>query len=391
MKDLRKQRKRIALQMISVVLAMTACGGRQNPEAGSSLPESMESYEAEISSSPESTQPEEEGGADDNTPEPEQSFLVSDVEAVIEYEGGDFRKSVFCTGADMLYLYGTKPDESYFLGCMKQEDTQFYEIPLTLPEDMRVAYMTVDGAGNCHIMWISVEASDVDGVTHYRRTYEKAQMTVVDQEGELKAEIDLSEIFQTEDPRPDYACFAVDHEGNYYLGAAQEIIKLNGKGETEARIPCEGILQAVGCGRSGSIYCIYAEEDGGEYLGRVEQGEDAPKVAACGVSLPSAAALYLNMAAGADAELLFYNKAGGVYAYDADAGIAQRRGAPEEIPVSGMDVSGYGFLGDGRLCLLTTEDGRAVFYYVPTGTKSAASDNPGQGAFTGERSAGNEA
>lgn len=391
MKDLRKQRKWTALQLILIMLAMTACGGKQNPEAGGSRPEGMENYEVEISSSSESTEQEEEGAAGYNTPEPDQGFLASDVEAVIPYEGGEFRKSVFCTGADMLYLYGIKPDESFFLGCMKQEDVQFREIPLKLPDDMRVAYMTVDRAGNCHSIWISVETLDVDGVTHYRRTYEKVQITVVDKDGELIAEIDLSEIFQTEEIRPDYFCFAVDNEGNYYLGAAQAIIKLNGKGEAEGKIPCEGILQAVGCGRSGSIYCIYTKEDGKELLGRVEQGEDTTKVVSCGVFLPSAAALYLNMAAGADAELLFYNKAGGVYAYDSDAGIVEQRMMPEEMPVSGMDVSGYGFLGDGRLCLLTTENGRAVFYYVPTGTKRGASNNPTQGALTVERSAEDEA
>ena len=366
----RKQRRGITLQLLLILSVMTACGGKQDQETDAAGLGGPEGYEVEISSSPEIGEQEDEGGTLHMTPEADQSFPVSDVEAVVPYEGGDFRKSVFCVGADMLYLYGTKPDETSFLGYMKQEDTQFLEVSPELPEDMRAAYMTTDRGGNCHIMWISVEALDVNGVTQYRRTFEKIRITVVDRDGRLKTDTDLSEVFRTEEIRPSYTCFTVDNQGCYYLASKQEIIKCDGEGKPEGRIPCDGILQALGCGRSGDIYCIYAAGDGRELLGRVEQGEEGLRMVSCGVSLPSADALYLDMAAGADAELLFYNKAGGVYAYDEAAGTLEQRIAPEEMPVSGMNVDACGFLGDGRLCLLTRENDVPVFYYLPAGRKS---------------------
>lgn len=367
---LRKRRRGTVLQMILLLLAMTACGGKPDQEADNSRPGGMEKYEVEISNTPGAQAGEGEEAARQETPEPDPGFPVSDVEAVIPYEGGDFRKSAFCAGADMLYLYGTKPDETLFLGYMKQEETQFREASLEMPEDMRAAYMTADRSGNCHIMWISVEAADVNGVTQYRRTFEKVRITEVDRNGELKADADLSEVFRTEEIRPAYTCFAVDGEGSYCLASRQEIIKCSGEGELQGRIPCDGILQALGCGRSGEIYCIYAAEDGSELLGRVEQGEEGPRAVSCGVSLPSADAQYLDMAAGADAELLFYNKAGGVYAYDGSAGALEQRIAPEEMPVSGTKVEACGFLGDGRLCLLIRENNAPAFYYLPAGRKS---------------------
>lgn len=367
---LMKRRWGTVLQMILLLLVMTACSGKQNQETESTWPESMENYEVEISDTSGAQAGEGEEAARQETPEPDPGFTVSDAEAVIPYEGGDFRKSVFCTGADMLYLYGTKPDETPFLGYMRQEDTQFQEASLEMPEDMRATYMTADRSGNCHIMWISVEAADVNGVTQYRRTFEKVRITEVDRNGELKADADLSEVFRTEEIRPAYTCFAVDREGSYYLASRQEIIKCSGEGELQGRIPCDGILQALGCGRSGDIYCIYATDDGRELLGRVEQGEEGFRAVSCGVVLPSADALYLDMAAGADAELLLYNKAGGVYAYDGSAGALEQRIVPEEMPVSGMKAEACGFLGDGRLCLLTRENNTSVFYYVPAGRKS---------------------
>lgn len=368
-----KKRKKTVLQMILVLLVMTACGGKQDQETDAVGTGGPEGFEVEISGSPGSGGQEDEDGEDESprmTPEPEEGFPVSDVEAVISYEGGDFRKSAFCAGADMLYLYGTKPDESLFLGYMKQEETQFREASLEMPEDMRAAYMTADRSGNCHIMWISVEAADVNGVTQYRRTFEKVRITEVDRNGELKADADFSEVYRTEEIRPAYTCFAVDREGSYYLASRQEMIKCSGEGVLQGRIPCDGILQALGCGRSGEIYCIYATEDGSELLGRVEQGEEGLRTVSCGVSLPSADAQYLDMAAGADAELLFYNKAGGVYAYDGSAGALEQRIAPEEMPVSGTKVEACGFLGDGRLCLLIRENNAPAFYYLPAGRKS---------------------
>lgn len=204
------------------------------------------------------------------------SYEVSDKEAIIYYEGEDFRKSVFSVGGEMLYIYGIKPDESCFLGCMGKEEAQFREISVEIPENMRVSYMAVDSAGSGHMLWISTETTVVDGIARNLRTYEKVLITEIDKSGEVKKSIDVT-------------------------------------------------------------------------------------------ALSPADALYLYLASGTDTELLLYNKAGGVYACDVEAGTIEQRISGGELPVSGVNVNGYGFLGDGRLCLLTEENKKAVFYYVPCG------------------------
>lgn len=364
------------LLMMLVLLAATACGSNQEKEADNGQTGIWEKYGEEISNHTKVELQEGEEAATNNMSNSNKPvfYEVSDVEAAIVYEGQDFRKSVFCAGADMLYIYGIKPDESFFLGCMRQEEAKLQEISHGQPEEMRAVYMAVDKEGSCHVMWISVETSEVDGVTQSRGTYERVNITVVDKSGEPKADIDLSELFKAEGLRPSYSCFTVDNEGSYYIGVSREMVKLGADGKLQSRISCDGVLQAVGCGRSGDIYCIYMDETKEELVGRVEWENGIAQVVSCGVTLPPADALYLNVAAGADTELLFYNKAGGVYAYDAEKGIVGRRVAAEELPVLGGNVSGYGFLGDGRLCLLTTEKDKQIFYYVPTGEGNTAAN-----------------
>lgn len=350
----------ILLQIVLILLMTTACGNNGQGEA-----QNTQTYIGiEDTQSP---------VYEASDAEPPVSYEVSDVEAVVCYEGEDFRKSVFATGGDMLYIYGIKPEGSYFFGGMEEEEAQFQEFAVEMADDMRIAYMTVDNTGSCHMLWISVETTVVNGATQNRRTYERAYITVMDKSGELKAKIDVSELFGTGEIRPNYFCFAVDNRGNYYIEAGREIIKLRADGSVDTHIPCAGAVQAVGCGKSGEIYCIYTGEGGEEIIGRVEQNSgaaqnsEAAQVVSCEATLPSADALYLYLASGTDTELLFYNKAGGAYTYNAETGTVEQRIWGEDLPVSGMNVSGYGFLGDGRLCLLITENEKQVFYYVPCG------------------------
>lgn len=354
----------VLFQTAAILLIITACSSSADKEAqkNQALQETkdLSVYEPEAMGSHALN---EETATN---PTPCISYEVSDKEAAIYYEGEDFRKSVFSVGGEMLYIYGIKPDESCFLGCMGKEETQFREIPVEIPENMRVSYMTVDSAGSGHMLWISTETTVVDGIARNLRTYEKVLITEIDKSGEVKKNIDVTELFDTEQLRLNYYCFGVDNEGSYYLGCGQEIIKLSSDGELTARIPCEGTIQAVSCGRSGEVYCIYGNENKEEIIGRVEQQNSTAVISQITVLSP-ADALYLYLASGTDTELLLYNKAGGVYACDVEAGTARQRISAGELPVSGVNVNGYGFLGDGRLCLLTEENGKAVFYYVPYG------------------------
>ena len=114
-------------------------------------------------------------------------------------------------------------------------------------------------------------------------------------------------------------------------------------------------------GRSGAVYCTYAEESGGRRLARLEENG----FSVCDVELPEAQPVYAGIYAGTDSEILLFNKESGIIAYDGNE--LEVRVSGEELPVKGGDIRGYGILSDGRACILSQENGTTVFYYVPAG------------------------
>lgn len=360
------RRIRALLQVILASLMLTACGSSQTDildDIGEAINNSTkEATQKDRQSDIDMTRGEISDFKTLGTETPNKdtaSYEISDVAATVCYEGEDFIKSVFAAGADMLYIYGIKPEGSYFFGGMEEEKAQFQEFSIEMPDDMRISYMTVDRQASCHMLWMSVETTIVDGVTQNLRTFERARIIVVNKSGEVEKDIDVSTLFAEEQIRPNFYCFAVDDEGSYYLGNGRELVRLKPDGSLEARISCGGTIQAVGCGRSGEIYCIYAGENGKEVIGKLEQNSGA-EVIVGKVGLPSVGAIYLHLTLGTDTELILYNKEGGVFTYDSETDTVQQRIAGEQLPVPGTSVSGYGFLGDGRLCLLTREKEKKV-------------------------------
>lgn len=360
--------------MFGMAAVLTACTARQG-EAGQER-ESSFAYQEETFSS-EDTEikekgPQAEGPAETEPPREDSGTggnaglpipEVSGQEAEIVYAGGEFTKSVFSAGGGMLYVYGIKDDGAFFLGNMKAEENSFREIPLSMPEDMRVMNMYTDEWGNCHTLWLKVEESKIEGQNVNRMSFEEGYIVKIGKEGQTEFTLDISEALL--ENQNYFYCFAADREGNYYFENNRqcEIIKLGPDGKLERRIPCEGSIETVGIGRSGAVYCIYAGEDGTKLLGRVE--EDS--VSADGVELPKNQALYSEIDVGTDTELLIYNKSGGVYVYSPGEKEARQRIKSSDLPVREQEVGGYGFVGDGRLCLQGQKDGKMTFYYIPAG------------------------
>lgn len=286
---------------------------------------------------------------------------TSDTEATVYYEGEDFIKTAFAVGGDRLFIGGSEMNGSDFLGYMKKEECELNFFTVDVPENMRVIEMTVDSQGSCHILWMSVDTQVLNGAEHNIINHEKTYITKVNRDGEAEAIIDVSELFAQEQRRP--YCFMTDNEGNYYFENKEEVIKLYPDGSQAERITCKGSVRALGCGKSGDIYYIYADESGAEIICRLEESA----VADAGVILPPANAVYSGIAAGTDKELFLYNKDGGVYTYDSYSNTVEQRIAGNALPVSGQNVAGYGFLGDGRLCLMSYENGKTVFSYIPVG------------------------
>lgn len=313
----------------------------------------------------ESTEREENEDSEDK-PTDEAEYLsaetveVSDREATVPYQGEEFIKSLFAVGETMLYVCGNKPDGDYFLGFMGQEEDAFREFTVDIGEDMRAFNMAVDEYGKCHILWMSVEKEEINGQSFDQITYEKSYITIINKEGIQEKEIDVSNLFSLEQPRP--VCFVVDRDGNYYVECEKEFVQIMADGTKKEEVLCDGWIEGIGRGKTGRIYCIYREETGERRLARWE--EDGT-LYLCEVKLPEAAAIYAGIYPGTDTELLLFNKEGGVIACDESA--AEVRILGSKLPVKGSEIIGYGILADGRTCLMEQKEGQTAFYYLPSG------------------------
>lgn len=284
---------------------------------------------------------------------------IPDEKATVYYAGENFVKSVFAAGGNILYVCGIKDDGSYFLGYMPQEADVFQEFDMDMDEGMRAFDMVIDSRGQCHILWMSVDKVRLNGQLLDRINYEQSRITVVNSEGELEKEVDISGILAPRQTRP--FCFVVDREGNYYVESGKDLIRIEPDGTQEKVTACDGWIEGVGVGRSGAVYCTYAEESGGRRLARLEENG----FSVCDVELPEAQPVYAGIYAGTDSEILLFNKESGIIAYDGNE--LEVRVSGEELPVKGGDIRGYGILSDGRACILSQENGTTVFYYVPAG------------------------
>ena len=290
------------------------------------------------------------------------SYEISNEEVIVEYEGDFFRKSVFCTGGEMIYICGIDPiDGSYFIGGMPKGGNRFSKLPVELPENMRVFGMTVDSQERCHLLLMSTEKIKINDEELDQITYETSDIWIIDKEGILEKKIDVSEVFATEQRRP--FCFAIDYEGNYYFESQKEIIKLCPDGSVDMRLSCGGEIEAIGCSRSGKMYYIYRNREGTDMLGMLQ--EDS--IADIQIELPDVGTQYSLLTAGTDTEVLIYNIDSGIYTYESDADTVELRLPISELPVSGELAVNGGFLGDGRLCLMVYEGEKIVFYYIPVG------------------------
>lgn len=284
---------------------------------------------------------------------------LSDKDLTVFYKGEDFVKSVFTAGATMLYVCGINPNGNYFLGYMQKEEDILHEFDVDIDEGMRVFNMAIDKQNCCHILWMSVEKYVLNGQSFDRITYEKSYITIIDSEGKLIKEIDVSEIFSSEQGRP--FCFIVDEEGNYYFENDKNLVQILSSGTQGQVTTCKGKIEGIGMGRSGDIYCIYQKESGERELARREESSIIP----CDAEIPKADAIYAGIYAGTDSELLLFNKDSGIFIYDGKE--VEVRVPGTELPVSGSRINGYGILSDGRLCIMTQEEGNTIFYYIPSG------------------------
>lgn len=290
---------------------------------------------------------------------PEDEIKKSEQDVTILYTGSDFIKSVFAVGEHMLYVCGMRDDGEFFLGLMPEEEEVFQEFTVDVEEGMRAFNMTVDCYGKCHILWMSVEKQKINGQSFDSITFEKSCITVVNKEGVVEKELDVSSVFSPKQPRP--FCFVVDRDGNYYFENEKELIQITVDGIQKEAVICDGWIEGIGIGKSGAVFCTYHTETGERRIAGLEKNY----LDTWAVQLPEADAIYAGIYAGTDTEILLFNKANGVFACDENK--IENRISITELPVKGNEINGYGILSEGRICLMEQEEGKTLFYYLATG------------------------
>lgn len=347
------------LMLTAMLVFVSSCGNKE----AENLMEDKTETETEDSSVSEELEDEEETQLEEKILEavPEAG---SNQTVAVRY-GEAFSDCVLSERGDMLYDYGSTPgDNSLYIAEMPEEGQQLSWSCIELPDHMAIRQLTIDHQGKFHILVMEVEKIIRNGYELNVPTYEVSYIWTVNREGEVERKLDVSDIFAREQRSP--TCFVTDLDGNYYFDEEGDILRLDPDSGVTMRWSCNssGMIEAIGCGKSGKMYCIYEDYQGGDILELLE--EDG--IAGMCISLPNFYCKYSSMSAGSDTELLIVNIEGGVSAYADGAHTVEQRISKEDMPASGEEAHVHRILSDGRLWMRVydKETKGCTFYYIPT-------------------------
>lgn len=289
---------------------------------------------------------------------------VSASQTVVVRRGKEFLDYGLSAGGGMLYIYKSIfKDNSFCIAEMPEEGQQLSWNYIELPNHMEIRQLTTDYQGKFHILLMKMGKVMTEGMEFNVPTYKVSYIWTINREGEVERKLDVSDIFAREQRSP--TCFITDLDGNYYFDNKNEIIRLNPDGDVTMRWSFDGYeIEAFACGKSGKVYCIYEDYQGTDILELLEKDG----IADICLPLPKYDCKYCCMAAGIDAELLIFNRIGGVFVYTAGDNVVKQRIWEKDMPVSGEDIFVDVILEDGRLCLTTMDRGteEMLYYYMPT-------------------------
>ena len=186
--------------------------------------------------------------------------------------GEAFSDCILSERGDMLYDYGSTPgDNSLYIAEMPEEGQQLSWNYIELPDHMAIRQLTIDYQGKFHILVMEVEKIIRNGYELNVPTYEVSYIWTVNREGEVERKLDVSDIFAREQRSP--TCFVTDLDGNYYFDNEEDILRLDPDSSVTMRWSCNsGMIEAIGCGKSGKMYCIYSDYQGKDTLELLEEG-----------------------------------------------------------------------------------------------------------------------
>ncbi len=287
---------------------------------------------------------------------------LSNERVTVEYTGDIFMSSYRAMGADSIYLTGyhgeptgTPENSDYFVGHMGIEDSEIQEFSPDIQEDMFALRACVDARGRCHLLFTRKTDNKV--------TYEDMEILVINQKGETEQRVDLSMYPEYEKMKAPWYWIVTDGSGTYYFGNPAKVLALDtNEGKVWLYQPEGETVEGLGIGKTGTVYGVFADENREAYLGKLHAAEGT--VIRC-AELPenNSRLSFSILQPGVNTELLLADKGAGIWSYD---GQEVKLAIPlKDIIGNGQDILAMGFLGDGRCCIMSYENERYRFYYVP--------------------------
>lgn len=283
-------------------------------------------------------------------------------EATVIYQGMDYMSSCRTIGGDSIYstgyqgkFDGSNPaDGPYFAGRIGIEEDEIQQFSLEIPEGMFVYRGCTDSQGRWHLLLSQKtgNAAEPD---------KKTEIWIVNREGELEQSFDITECVKEGGRLP--AWLAVDNGGIYYFASEESIRVIDAVNQSVQTLQFSGSICGIGIGRSGALYGVFkVEGEGNEFLGIVQTASGSIEKCA---ELPenNMRPTFSVLQAGVSTELLLANMGDGIWNYDGTE--LKQALTLENIVANGQDILAMGFLWDGRVCIMSYENGKDVFHYLP--------------------------
>lgn len=284
-------------------------------------------------------------------------------DATVTYQGAAFMSSCRTIGGDSIYstgflgeFDGSHPVEgAYFAGRIGLEEDAVQQFALEIPDNMFAYRGCTDSQGRWHLMLAQKTGNTVE-------PDEKAEIWVINRDGELEQSFDITECVKEGGWWSLW--MEVDSDGIYYLASNEKIEIIDAVNQSVAILHFSGSINGIGIGRSGALYGVF-EVEGNEMLGIVDTENGSIEKCA---DLPEndVRPTFSALQEGVNTELLLANMGDGIWSYDG-AELTQKL-TLENIVANGQDILAMGFMWDGRVCIMSYEEGKYIFHYAPVET-----------------------
>lgn len=283
--------------------------------------------------------------------QPEQEAILSTERTTAMFDAGSFWELNEVVGGDCIYGFGRRQKgEKSILFQVGTEDGIVRDFEAELESEISVRAACTDSSGNLHILLSE------------RGDSEWTEILALDKSGQTIGRIDVSNVKDETDIFD--LLMTTGTDGSYYIyythDGGSSILLLDSNGSRKEDFSLDVRLVGMGTGRSGQVYgMVYGQ--GGQYLAMLTENG---KMEACPKGEFQGMPIVINcLRPGVRCELLLGNEAYGAWTYE--AGILEQAVSADEMPYKGQDVEKFGFLNDGRLCIVGYADGVHTIECLP--------------------------